>query len=178
MTDATGTDHTDPAGAVVIPAGRPIEEAAVWVGHACWAELRLHQALTGWLAIEADDEQRVSWWRLRSHRAELAEAWHRRLPELRELPRPGLVLAGSPEVEARYDRLAQLLDATGTRDRIAALGAALGDLAQRYRDHRAVAVGPADAPVAATLASAIERTEHDAAALGADAAEVGVAPSS
>lgn len=151
---------------VVVPAGRPLGEAAAWVGRACWSELRLHQVLTGWLAIEADAEQRVAWWRLRSTRAELAETWHRRLPELRELPRRDLVAAPSPEVAAHLDDLATLEDPTGTDDRVAALAAVLAALARGYRDHAPVAVGPADGPVAASLGLARARTEGDLVALG------------
>jgi hypothetical protein len=155
------------ADTVVIPAGRPIGEAAAWVGQACWVELRLHQVLTGWLAVEADDEQRIGWWTLRSHRAEMAEAWHRRLPELTEWPRGDFVAPSSVEVADHLDRLAGLVDPSATDERTAGLGAALADLTHRYRDHQRLAAGPADAPVAATLAVAIERTERDAVALGA-----------
>jgi hypothetical protein len=152
---------------VVVPAGLPLREAAAWVGQACWEELRLHQVLTGWLPVEADDEQRIMWWTLRSHRGEMAEAWHRRLPELQEWPRADFVAPSSAEVAGRLERLAGLLDPASTGERTAGLGAALADLAHRYRDHRRLVVGPADAPVAATLAVAIERTERDAVALGA-----------
>ncbi|MEZ5178157.1 MAG: DMT family transporter [Acidimicrobiales bacterium] len=75
-----------PGPAVVIPAGPPILEAAAWVGHACWAELRFHQVLTTWLAVEADLELSQAFWAIRGHRAQVAEWWHRRLPELREHP--------------------------------------------------------------------------------------------
>lgn len=56
------------------------------MGQACWAELRFHQVLTTWLAVETDLELSQAFWAIRSHRAEVAEWWHRRLPELREHP--------------------------------------------------------------------------------------------
>lgn len=151
---------------VVVPAGRRIGEAAAWVGRACWVELRLHQVLTAWLAVEADHAQRVAWWSLRSTRAELAEAWHHRLPELRELPRPALVVSPGPEVSAHLDHLAGLDDPDATEDRVRALAGVLAALGRGYRRHAEVAVGPADAPVAASLVLARARTDADLRAMG------------
>ncbi len=151
---------------VVVPAGRPTGEAAAWVGRACWTELRLHQVLTAWLAAEADAEQRVAWWTLRSTRGELAEAWYRRLPELRELPRAELVAPPGPEAVTHLDHLVGLVGPGDTDERVRALAAVLAAVARGYRAHAEVAVGPADGPVAASLALARARTEGDLAALG------------
>ena len=61
---------TDPAADLVItPPGLPILEAASWVGHACWTELRLHAVLTHWLAIETDPEATSVFWSERADRA-------------------------------------------------------------------------------------------------------------
>ncbi len=77
---------------VLVPAGLPILDAARWVGASCWLELTVHQLLTAELAApDLDDQGRVVRWRVRAHRAEVAAAWHQRLPELRELPREGFV---------------------------------------------------------------------------------------
>ncbi|MCU1498807.1 MAG: protein of unknown function transrane [Acidimicrobiales bacterium] len=156
-----GAAATEPG--VVVPAGLPFAEAAGWVGQACWSELRVHEALTGWLAVEADEGLAATLWVLRAHRAELAELWHRRLPELREFPRQGFVLAG----DVGTDGLAVLTEpgtvgepVAGTA-RVAALASALTAMAERYRAHLAVAVGPADGPVADTLRLALARTESD-----------------
>ncbi len=155
------------ARAVVVPAGEPLLDAARWVGHACWAELRLHEVLTGWLADEADPELVTVLWSLRAHRAELAEAWHRRLPELREFPRAGFVLP-SDRGQAGASALEALTAADATSaERVAALGGALAAMADHYRDRVPVAVGPADAPTADTLARALARTESDRARLSA-----------
>ena len=79
------------ADSVVVPSGAVLADAARWVGHACWSELQFHQFLTEWLAVETDPELSTAFWAIRAHRGELAEAWHRRLPELREFPRSGFV---------------------------------------------------------------------------------------
>lgn len=151
------TDHPDVQPVVSIPAGAAIRDAAGWVGTTCWEELRLHQTLTDLLAgpdsdSGADDgsSMRQRWWVVRAHRAELAEAWHRRLPELREFPRAGFV-APNPD--------GSVVVADG--DPVASLRALL----DRYRAHVEVAVGPADGPVGETLGDAISRTEADLALL-------------
>lgn len=149
---------------VVVPVGLPILEAAAWVGHACWAELRYHQTLTRWLAVEDDPAVAVTLWAVRAHRAELAESWHRRLPELREFPREQFVRS-SGEAEAGFEALDALTVPGAGAGRRAALAEALTRMATHYEAHLEVAVGPADAPTADTLRQAITRTETDLALL-------------
>lgn len=151
---------------VVVPAGRSIIDAADWVGHACWAELRLHRVLTDWLASEADPELSASLWRIRSNRAAVAAAWHRRLPELNELPRAGFV-EPSDSGEETFAALDHLTASGTTSERASSLRLALASLAAHYDARVAVAVGPADGPTAATLVDAIRTTDADLAALDA-----------
>lgn len=159
---------TDDDVVVLVPAGEPILAAAAWVGTACWAELRLHQMISDLLGtaqvaplpeatpgVDVDSNQGPSaslMWTVRAHRAEVAEAWHRRLPELREFPRPAFVVPGGDG-----ERLTADSDVTAT----------LTALLDHYGRRVAVAVGPADGPVADTLAVAIARTEADLALLAA-----------
>lgn len=164
---------TDDDVVVLVPAGQPILDAAGWVGTACWAELRFHQLISDELGVAvvapladpagpegaSDPSGREggagqSWssrvWTVRAHRAELAEAWHRRLPELREFPRPGFVVPG-----VDGEGLLAHGDVTST----------LHALLEHYRQRQAQPMGPADGPVADTLAVAIARTEADLALL-------------
>lgn len=145
---------------VLVPPGVPILEAAAWVGHACWGELALHRVLTGWLADEDDGEAVVAFWAARAHAAERAEAWHRRLPELREFPRAGFV-RGSEEGEGGAAALAALAGPGRSGERRAALDAALARMAAHYQDHLAVAVGPADGPTAETLRRSLASVAAD-----------------
>lgn len=154
-----------PTPTVVIPAGLPILEAAAWVGQACWAELRFHQVLTAWLAVETDLELSQAFWAIRSHRGEVAEWWHRRLPELREHPRETFVAPSRPDVAARFDELEALVEPDASMDRAAAAAGVLIALGRGYEERRAVAVGPADRPVAATLVQAVAITVPDYLAL-------------
>lgn len=136
---------------VIVPAGLPLLDAARWVGGSCWLELHVHELITDVLAgAGLDHEARVALWRVRANRAEAAEAWYRRLPELRELPRETFVAApdGSDVVGP----------AQGVEDLLAALD-------RRYAAHEPVAVGPADGPVAATLGWARTLVARDLAAL-------------
>jgi len=151
---------------VVVPAGPSIIDAADWVGHACWAELRLHQVLTDWLGSETDPKLSASLWRIRSNRAAVAAAWHRRLPELHELPRAGFVEPSASGEEA-FAALDALTASGASDDRVTALRTGLAKLGARYEQHVAVAVGPADGPTAATLADAIRTTAADGASLAA-----------
>ncbi|CAN5793649.1 hypothetical protein BH10ACT1_BH10ACT1_35350 [soil metagenome] len=149
---------------VVVPAGLPILEAAAWVGHACWAELRLHETLTRWLAVEADPPVAVALWTVRAHRAELAESWHRRLPELRELPREQFVRSSS-EADAGFEVLDALTAPEAGAARVDALAEALRRMGDHYEAHVDVATGPADGPTADALRQSIARTRSDLALL-------------
>lgn len=146
---------------VVVPAGLPLLDAARWVGASCWLELAVHRLLTAELADpDLSDDERVARWRVRAHRAEVAAAWHERLPELREFPRDRFVAppAGAgPEVDDPWWEPGAGVD----------LVAALDRLDRRYRDHEAVAVGPADGPVRATLSRARELVAADRRTLAA-----------
>lgn len=174
MTSAADTDPSAPHD-VLVPAGRPIGEAAAWVGSACWAELRFHQVLTTWLAVEADGEHTQTWWAIRANRAELAEIWHRRLPELRELPRSGFVAPSAGAVVDVFAQADALRDDASSTDRLACAARILAGLADGYRGRVGVAVGPADGPTAASLARAIEVTEADLARLGVEPDDPGPA---
>lgn len=145
----------DPA--VLVPAGASILDAAAWVGHVCWAELGFHEVLTRWLEDEGDAELAVELWALRAERAELAAAWHRRLPELRELPRAGFV-EPSAVGEEGFAGLVELAGASRSAERASALRDALAAMQVHYTAHRTVAVGPADGPTATTLAEAVATT--------------------
>ena len=153
MTDAPVAEP-----AVLIPPGPPILEAAAWLGHACWAELRLHAVLTGWLAVEADGAQVEVLWSERADAAERAEAWHRRLPELREHPRAGFVVPSSEGVARLFNGLTSLDAPDATQARRGALAAVLRGLRLGYHEQQALAVGPADGPTATTLTAALRST--------------------
>lgn len=151
---------TDPAGEpdVLTPPGLPILEAAAWIGHACWTELRLHAALTEWLKVEADPEAASVFWTERADAAERAEAWHHRLPELREHPKAAFVQASSEEAARLLNGLVAIVQPSATAERRGALAAVLRGLRLGYHARQAVVVGPADGPAATTLNAALRST--------------------
>lgn len=151
---------TGPAADAVVltPPGLPILDAAAWVGRACWVELRLHAVLSHWMAIEPDPEAVTVYWSERADAAERAEAWHRRLPELREHPRPSFVQAPSEEVARLFNGLTGLDQPGHTEQRRGALSAVLRGLRLGYHAHQDLAVGPADGPTATTLSAALRST--------------------
>lgn len=133
---------------MLVPAGPSLLDAASWVGASCRAELALHELLTATLGADAGVDRSAALWEVRAHRAEVAELWHRRLPELREMPRERFVAGEGPNGSPEPADLATIV-------------AGLDDLLDRYRAHLPVAVGPADGPVADVLAHAIGRAEQD-----------------
>jgi hypothetical protein len=149
---------------IVVPAGPSLEEAAAWSGHACWCELRLHEVLTAWLAVEVDPVAAAALWSQRADAAERAEAWHRRLPELREWPRDRFVAPSSDAVARLFAGLESLDQPEATAARRGALAAVLRGLRVGYHRRQAVAVGPADGPTATTLQAALRGTFDTAGA--------------
>lgn len=163
--------------AVVVPAGARIEEAAAWVGASCRLELELHAGLTHVLRIGSEAERVNELWTVRAHRAELAEAWYRRLPELREFPRETFLREPIDDSSPADDRSGSAEPGAGVADRpdgpddhdAPGLGEILDTLAAlevRYLEHLDRAAGPADGPVAETLTRALTLTAEDQLALG------------
>lgn len=144
--------------AILIKPGPLLVQAATWLGHACWAEVRLQEVLTHWLALEPEGEHIEILWHERADAAERAEAWYRRLPELREYPRAQFIVPSSVAVAELFDRL-QALDAPArSLDRRGALAAVLRGLRLGYKRQQDISVGPADAPAALTIATALRST--------------------
>src|SRR5215470_6258885 len=68
-----------------LPGAFDVEESARRVGHYKWTEMRLFEALGGWVATVPELDVKM---RLGTHcykHAWHAELWHKRLPELREM---------------------------------------------------------------------------------------------
>ncbi|HUI48032.1 MAG TPA: hypothetical protein VL119_05015, partial [Acidimicrobiia bacterium] len=62
-----------------------VEESARRVGNYKWAEMRLFEALGGWVATVPELDVKLVLGRHTYHHAWHAELWHKRLPELREM---------------------------------------------------------------------------------------------
>lgn len=62
-----------------------VEESARRVGNYKWAEMRLFEALGGWVATVPELDVKMVLGRHTYHHAWHSELWHKRLPELREM---------------------------------------------------------------------------------------------
>lgn len=68
-----------------LPGGFTVEETAKRVGHYKWIEMRLFEALGGWVATVPELDIKMKLGTHCYHHAWHADLWHRRLPELREM---------------------------------------------------------------------------------------------
>lgn len=83
-----------------LPGAFDVEETARRVGNYKWIEMRLFEALGGWVATVPELDVKL---RLGTHcykHAWHADMWHKRLPELREMNPDRLTEPANPEVEA------------------------------------------------------------------------------
>jgi hypothetical protein len=68
-----------------LPGMFDVEETARRVGHYKWAEMKLFEALGGWVATVPELDVKLRLGTHCYHHAWHAELWHKRLPELREM---------------------------------------------------------------------------------------------
>ncbi|HEX9547060.1 MAG TPA: hypothetical protein VF942_06960 [Acidimicrobiales bacterium] len=88
-----------------LPGSFTVEETARRVGHYKWVEMRLFEALGGWVATVPELDVKM---RLGTHcykHAWHAELWHKRLPELREMNPDRLTAPANDDVVAFMDAL-------------------------------------------------------------------------
>jgi hypothetical protein len=89
-----------------LPGAFTVEETARRVGNYKWIEMRLFEALGGWVATVPELDVKM---RLGTHcykHAWHSELWHKRLPELREMNPERLTVPANDEVVAFMDAIA------------------------------------------------------------------------
>jgi hypothetical protein len=82
-----------------------VEEAARRVGNYKWIEMRLFEALGGWVATVPELDVKLVLGRHCYHHAWHSELWDKRLPELREMKTERLTLPPNDEMIAFVDAL-------------------------------------------------------------------------
>jgi hypothetical protein len=90
-----------------LPGSFNVEETARRVGNYKWVEMRLFEALGGWVATVPELDVKM---RLGTHcykHAWHAELWHKRLPELREMNPDRLTAPANDEVVAFMDAVTE-----------------------------------------------------------------------
>src|SRR6476659_9254175 len=95
-----------------IPGLFDVEESARRVGIYKWIEMRLFEALGGWVATVPELDVKLVLGRHCYHHAWHAELWHKRLPELREMRPERLIRAPNTDLEAFVAALT-VLEAAG-----------------------------------------------------------------
>jgi hypothetical protein len=82
-----------------------VEESARRVGHYKWIEMRLFEALGGWVATVPELDVKLVLGRHCYHHAWHAELWDKRLPELREMNTDRLCVPPNDDLEAFVDAM-------------------------------------------------------------------------
>jgi hypothetical protein len=80
-----------------------VEDSARRVGNYRWVEIKLFEALGGWVATVPELDVKMVLGRHCYHHAWHAELWTKRLPELREMNVERMTVAANPEFEKFID---------------------------------------------------------------------------
>jgi hypothetical protein len=84
-----------------------VEESAKRVGHYKWVEMRLFEALGGWVATVPELDIKMRLGTHCYHHAWHSELWHKRLPELREMNPDRLAVPPNDEFVAFIDAITE-----------------------------------------------------------------------
>lgn len=101
-----------------LPGSFTVEESARRVGNYKWIEMRLFEALGGWVATVPELDVKL---RLGTHcykHAWHAELWHKRLPELREMNQERLTVPANEQVAAFMEAVAEPTDPETTIEKL------------------------------------------------------------
>ena len=90
-----------------LPGSFSVEETAARVGHYKWIEMRLFEALGGWVATVPELDVKMRLGTHTYHHAWHAELWHKRLPELREMNPERLTAPPNDEMVAFVDAMTE-----------------------------------------------------------------------
>jgi hypothetical protein len=90
-----------------LPGSFTVEETARRVGNYKWVELRLFEALGGWVATVPELDVKLKLGTHCYHHAWHSELWHKRLPELREMNPDRLTVPANQDVVAFLDAVTE-----------------------------------------------------------------------
>ena len=90
-----------------LPGTFTVEESAKRVGHYKWIEMRLFEALGGWVATVPELDVKMRLGTHCYHHAWHSELWHKRLPELREMNPDRLTQPPNDGIVAFFDALTE-----------------------------------------------------------------------
>jgi hypothetical protein len=90
-----------------LPGSFTVEETARRVGHYKWIEMKLFEALGGWIATVPELDVKMRLGTHCYHHAWHADLWNKRLPELREMNPDRLTVPANDEVVAFVDAMTE-----------------------------------------------------------------------
>lgn len=90
-----------------LPGVFTVEESARRIGNYKWVEMRLFEALGGWVATVPELDVKMRLGTHTYHHAWHAELWHKRLPELREMNPDRLTQPANEHVVAFFDAMTE-----------------------------------------------------------------------
>jgi hypothetical protein len=90
-----------------LPGAFTVEQTAERVGHYKWIEMRLFEALGGWVATVPELDVKMRLGTHCYHHAWHADLWHKRLPELREMNPDRLTVPANAEVVTFMEAVAE-----------------------------------------------------------------------
>jgi hypothetical protein len=101
-----------------LPGSFTVEETARRVGAYKWIEMRLFEALGGWVATIPEIDVKLRLGTHCYHHAWHAELWHKRLPELREMNQDRLTAPANEGVQTFMTALTEPTDAEQTIEKL------------------------------------------------------------
>jgi hypothetical protein len=112
MTDTTQTESTARAPFAPwdrrdIPGRFSVDETARRVGNYKWTEMKLFEALGGWVATVPELDVKMRLGTHCYHHAWHADLWHKRLPELREMKPERLTVPANDAMERFIDAMTE-----------------------------------------------------------------------
>jgi len=90
-----------------LPGAFDVVESARRIGAYAWIEMRLFEALGGWVATVPELDVKLRLGTHCYHHAWHAELWHKRLPELREMKPDRLVVPANDDVAAFVEAMTE-----------------------------------------------------------------------
>ena len=145
-----------------LPGSFTVEESARRVGNYKWIEMRLFEALGGWVATVPELDVKL---RLGTHcykHAWHAELWHKRLPELREMNPERLTQPGNEGVAAFMEAVSQPTAADQTIEKLVGVYRVLiPHLISAYTYHLNNTSSITDAPTMRSLKFALDDEFED-----------------
>jgi len=145
-----------------LPGAFSVEDSARRIGHYKWIEMRLFEALGGWVATVPELDVKLRLGTHCYHHAWHAELWHKRLPELREMNPDRLTVPPNDELVQFVAALTEPEAPEHTIEKLVGVYRVLiPALVAAYTYHRNNTSTITDAPTIRSLGFALQDLQDD-----------------